>query len=88
MIFTDYLTLYQYDYCPFCVKVRRFMSEHNIEIPLKDTLMDPSVRDELIELGGKGQVPALRIGDVVLYESDDIIRWLQENIVIKQAKSD
>lgn len=79
---TNSLTLYQYSTCPFCQKVLRFMSQNGIELPLKDTMMDPDARGELIELGGRGMVPALRIGDEIMYESNDIIAWLQENVVV------
>lgn len=82
---TNLLTLYQYSTCPFCQRVLRFMAENGIELPLKDTMMDPDARQELIELGGKGQVPALRIGDEILYESNDIVRWLQENVLVAAA---
>ena len=79
---TNSLTLYQYGSCPFCQRVLRFMAQNGIELPLKDTLMDPDARRELIDMGGKGQVPALRIGDEIMYESNDIIRWLQENVLV------
>ena len=79
---TNSLTLYQYNSCPFCQKVLRFMGQNGIDLPLKDTMMDPDARQELIELGGRGMVPALRIGDEIMYESNDIIRWLQENVLV------
>ena len=34
---------------------------------------------ELIQVGGKQQVPCLFIDGKPLYESLDIIRWLEEN---------
>lgn len=76
------LTLYQYSSCPFCQRVLQYMAQNEIELPLRDTLMDPDARHELIELGGKGQVPALRIGDEIMYESNDIIQWLEKNVVM------
>lgn len=83
---TNTLTLYQYDYCPFCRKVRRFMEANHIDIPMKDTLLDPEAREELIQLGGKGQVPALRIEDKIIYESDDIIRWMRDHILVRSPE--
>jgi len=38
------LALYQYSSCPFCAKVRRFMAANELDIPLKDTMMDSSAR--------------------------------------------
>ena len=77
---TDDLILYQSDYCPFCIKVQRFLDANNIQVTKRDTL-DPAMRQELINLGGKGQVPALRVGDAILYESNDIIHWFQQNMI-------
>lgn len=73
------LTLYGRTSCPYCVKVLRFMQSRNITIPLKDTT-DPENREELIRIGGKGQVPCLVIDGKALYESMDIIAWLDQNM--------
>lgn len=79
---TNSLTLYQYSSCPFCQRVLQYMSQNGIELQLKDTMMDPDARQELIDLGGRGMVPALRIGDEIMYESNDIIQWLEKNVVM------
>lgn len=78
---TQDLVLYHYQSCPFCVKVRRYMERNDIELPMKDVQLDPDARRELLEKGGKTQVPALRIDGQILYESDDIIRWMQDHLV-------
>lgn len=75
------LSLYQYEACPFCVKVRRFLRSSAIEVPLRDAKADPA-RSELLQGGGKLQVPCLRIeekggGVRWLYESSDIIAYLK-----------
>lgn len=76
------LALYQYRACPFCVKVRREMRRLGLNIELRDVRQDPRWREELRELGGKVQVPCLRIttdGDTQwLYESRDIIAYLRQ----------
>ncbi len=79
------LVLYQYGFCPFCVRVRRFLSANQIDIPMKDTLRDPAARQELIAAGGKGQVPALMIDGKILYESKAIIRWVQEHLMSPES---
>lgn len=75
------LVLYHMDSCMFCVKVRNFMAEHKIDIPLKDVGEDNAAREELIAIGGKPQVPCLVIDGDALYESFDIVQWLQKNMV-------
>lgn len=74
------LTLYHFMSCPYCMKVRNFMKQAGIAIPMKDTLADPKNREELIKLGGKPQVPCLIIDGKALYESNDIIEWMKANI--------
>lgn len=78
---TPELTLYHFESCPFCIRVRRFMAENEIHIPLKDTLRNSEYREELIHLGGKKQVPALSIDGKILYESLDIIDWMRINLL-------
>ncbi|MBV1908935.1 MAG: glutathione S-transferase N-terminal domain-containing protein [Kangiellaceae bacterium] len=76
------LSLYHYGTCPFCFKVRMTMTKLRIDMPLKDILLNPSFRNELLEGGGKTTVPCLRIeekGEIRwLYESDDIVDHLQQ----------
>ena len=73
------LVLYHKPSCPFCAKVREYMKSESIDIPLKDISASSEDREELINIGGKQQVPCLVIDGKALYESDDIINWLKEN---------
>ncbi len=74
------LLLYYMSTCPFCIKVLRYMQDHDIEIPMKNILDHPKYRQELLEIGGKTQVPCLIIDGKALYESDDIIQWMKNNL--------
>ena len=74
------LVLYHNLTCPYCLKVRNFMSQNNISVSLKNT-EDTKIREELIKLGGKSQVPSLVIDGKALYESDDIIEWMKRNLL-------
>ena len=73
------LTLYHFEGCPYCAKVRRYLEQRRISVPMKDTNANPSFREELLKLGGKAQVPCLVIDGQALYESDDIIEWFKNN---------
>ena len=78
---SEQYVLYQYDSCPFCYRVKAFLAQAGIEIPMKDTMFDRDAYVELFRGGGSGQVPCLRIereGEAVewLYESGDIIEYL------------
>lgn len=73
--------IYQFEACPFCVKVRRHLRAANVEIPLRDATREP-FRGELLREGGKVQVPCLKITEAGgvrwLYESGDIMRYLDQ----------
>ena len=78
------LEIYQFEACPFCVKVRRFLKSEGITLPYRDATREP-YRRELLAKGGKVQVPCLKIsqagGDARwLYESTDIIAYLKTKI--------
>lgn len=76
------LSLYQFEACPFCVKVRRSMKRQSVHIELKDAKLNEAHRAELEAGGGRVKVPCLRIekqGEVEwLYESSDIVSYLEK----------
>lgn len=63
--------------CPFCKKVMQFLDRHGIEMELAD-IQDPENLKELLEAGGKEQVPCLLEDGRAMYESDEIIAHLKE----------
>ena len=74
------LALYKYDACGYCQAVLRTIAALGIEeeIELRDTLVDPKWRKELVAAMGRATVPVLRIE-----EPDELgepsIRWLPES---------
>ena len=70
------LALYQFHACPFCVKTRRALHRLNLPVALRDAKNDAVRRQELLEQGGKVQVPCLRI------EESGEVRWLYESKAI------
>ncbi|WP_188150945.1 glutaredoxin family protein [Teredinibacter waterburyi] len=79
-----HVTLYQRPSCPFCIRVEHATRAMGLQIKSVNTSSEPKARKELIEDGGKSQVPALKIeqpdGEAVwLYESLDIIHFLKEH---------
>ena len=79
------LALYQFRTCPFCVKARRAMRRLGLNIETRDARHDPKWRAQLLAEGGRLQVPCLYIpaesGEAQwLYESNDIIRYLEERV--------
>lgn len=74
------LALYYRPTCPFCIKVLDFMDRQGVMIPLIDISQDRDAAATLIEVGGKQQVPCLLIDGKPLYESSDIISWIDEHL--------
>lgn len=76
-------SLYQFSACPFCIKVRRVMRKLNLPIELRNANKDEALKAELLAKGGSSKVPCLRIGDKWMYESNDIIRFLEDKFAIQ-----
>jgi len=84
---TANMALYQFNACPFCVKVRRQLRKHSLNIELRDAKNNAAFKDELITQGGKHKVPCLRIVDNAntvkwLYNSKDITAFLETEFAL------
>jgi glutaredoxin 3 len=77
---TTNLELYVMDGCPFCRRVLQHVDGLGIELPIRNISSDPDARAYLIDKGGKLQVPCLFIDGNPLYESGDIIKWLDAHL--------
>jgi glutaredoxin len=84
---TQNMVLYQFKMCPFCVKTRRQIHRLALNIENRDARNDPQWNQELINDGGKYQVPCLKItaadGSVQwMYESTEISQFLDEKFAV------
>jgi glutaredoxin len=79
---TSFLSLYQLAACPFCTKTRRTLHRLNLPIELKSVKKGSPARSELLDQGGKIQVPCLRIdtdgSSQWIYESKQIVEYLEQ----------
>ena len=75
------MELFIYETCPFCLKVMDAMKsmgyKEGEDIQLVDAHQENN-KERLLKLGGKSQVPFLVDGDTTMYESDDIIEYLNQ----------
>lgn len=71
----DNMYLYVKPGCPFCTKVDRFLERVGIELEHRSVLEGTNA-DDLRALGGKVQSPCLVVDGKAMYESDDIIAYL------------
>jgi glutaredoxin len=76
---TKNMVLYQFQQCPFCVKTRRSIRRLALDIEKRDARNDPRWNQELINEGGKYQVPCLKI-----VADDGSVEWMYESTVINQ----
>ncbi len=74
------LELYKMDACPYCRKVMNYIEgAGRTDIIYKDIIDSEEAEQTLIAVGGKRQVPCLFIDGKPMYESMDIIHWLEAN---------
>ncbi len=71
------LDLYKFDTCPYCQRVMDYIKRSGrTDITMHDIHKSEEDRAYLIANGGKSQVPCLFIDGKAMYESADIIAWL------------
>lgn len=75
------MILYYKPTCPFCIRVINAAQHMGTTLDLRDISTDTDAYAELLAKGGKAQVPYLvdEATDTAMYESADIIAYLQEN---------
>lgn len=76
------LALYQFNTCPFCIKVRQEMRRLSLPIEQRDAQHDATHRAALLQGGGAIKVPCLKITDAAgqsqwLYDSAAIMAYLR-----------
>lgn len=78
------LELFKFDECPYCRKVMKYIKENDrTDIVFRDIHKETESFDRLLSVGGKEQVPCLFIDGDPLYESMDIIAWLEEHPAVR-----
>ncbi len=79
---TPGLVLYYKGTCPYCRRVLRRAEELGVFMELRST-WEREHRERLVEIGGKRQVPCLLVNGAPMYESAEIIDFLE-----RQARKD
>ena len=73
------IALYQYEVCPYCCKVKAVLDYK--KIPYEKIEVNPMTHEELAGVPGAieyDKVPVLTDGKNVIFESNDMIRYLDE----------
>lgn len=77
------LALYGYPECPYCRRVQNAIAVLEIDVPLRNTMIDSDHNAALVAATGRETVPVLRIE-----KQDGSIRWLPESLDIVRFLTD
>lgn len=70
---TPGFTLYHFETCPYCRRVRRAMRDLDVAFELRDIHREPAAKEALVEATGRATVPVLAV------EEDGQTRWMPES---------
>jgi len=73
------LALYKSDRCPFCFRVYRAIDRLGVNVEYRDVRVEPRWKSDLLERTGRTQVPCLFVDGEPMFESLDIVRWLERS---------
>jgi glutaredoxin 3 len=81
------MVLYQAEWCPYCARVRKKMTDLLLDYKIVNVPHSHAERDEVKRVSNQTSIPVLVDGDVVLDDDDDIIPYLQKKYGSAQAKA-
>ena len=70
------MVLYQAEWCAYCARVRRKLTDLLLDYKTVNVPPSHAQRDEVKRVSGQTSIPVLVDGDVVLDDDDDIIPYL------------
>ena len=74
-----HVMLYQAEWCPYCARVRRVLTDLLLYYKIVNVPEDPSQRKPLAEISGTTGIPSMINGDVKIAGDDDaIIAYLRK----------
>lgn len=72
------MVLYQAEWCPYCVRVRKKMTDLLLDYAIVNVPHSHAERPEVLAASGQTGIPVLVDGDVVLDDDDAIIPYLEQ----------
>ena len=73
------LELFYFEACPFCQIVLKEIDRLNVKVDYKNIFEDQASADRLIRDTGRKTTPCLYIDNRPMFESNDIVEWLEKN---------
>jgi glutathione S-transferase len=72
------IVLYQAEWCPYCARVRKKLTDLLLDHKIVNVPREHGARDEVRKVSGQTSIPVMVDGDVTLDDDDDIIPYLEE----------
>jgi len=72
------IVLYQAEWCPYCARVRKKLTDLLLDYKNVNVPREHGARGEVQEVSGQTSIPVMVDGDVVLDDDDDIIPYLEQ----------
>ena len=72
------MVLYQAEWCPYCARVRKKLTDLLLDYKTVNVPQSHAERGEVKAASGQTGIPVLVDGDVVLDDDDDIIPYLDK----------
>ncbi|MEA2663550.1 MAG: hypothetical protein QOI11_494 [Candidatus Eremiobacteraeota bacterium] len=79
------MVLYQAEWCPYCARVRKKLTDLLLDYKIVNEPHSHAERHGVKQATGQTSIPALVDGDVVLDDDDDIIPYLDKKYGNKVA---
>ncbi len=80
------IVLYQAEWCPYCARVRKKLTDLLLDYKTVNVAPSHSEREVVKQASGQTSIPTLVDGDVVLDDDDDIIPYLDKKYGTKVAR--
>lgn len=74
------LELYYFDSCPYCQRVLKAIDKLKVKVSLLDIHEGNAHLKKLMDVTGRKTVPCMFIDGKPMFESLDIIAWMENNI--------
>lgn len=81
------ITLYQAEWCPYCARVRKKLTDLLLDHKVVNVARDHGQRAEVQAVSGQTSIPVLVDGSTVLDDDDDIIPYLDEKYGREAARA-
>ncbi|MEA9356828.1 glutaredoxin [Bacteriovorax sp. PP10] len=74
------LDFYYFESCPYCQRVIKVIDKHKIKVNWMDIHKDSAHAKKLQADTGRTTVPCLYIDGEPMFESLDIMKWMESNL--------